>query len=125
MVYQKSIVNANCFYVLQGKAVQVTRGGGDKRADSNNTLTRSYTWGLDLSQSEQGAVGVGGFLAQEANCLTNYYSYDGNGNVLALIDSQTGGKTNTYTYSPFGKLIDSIERVENPFKFSTKYLQLN
>ncbi len=38
-----------------------------------------------------------------------------------MINSSTGDIVNSYNYSPFGKLINEVESVENPFKFSSEY----
>ncbi|UDQ98799.1 RHS repeat-associated core domain-containing protein [Lentisphaerota bacterium WC36G] len=49
-----------------------------------------------------------------------YYMLDGNKNVIKLVD-ETGALANNYEYSPFGKLINEVESVEQPFKFSSEY----
>ena len=49
-----------------------------------------------------------------------YYQLDGNKNVVGLID-EAGALANNYEYSPFGKLINEVESVEQPFKFSSEY----
>ena len=38
-----------------------------------------------------------------------------------MINSSTGGVVNNYEYSPFGKLINEVEAIENPFKFSSEF----
>ena len=90
----------------------------------SNTLSRTYTWGLDLSLSPQGAGGVGGLLSmtEESSSETFYYAYDANGNVTQLIDEQ-GAIAAHYEYSPFGQLTTATGPMadENPFRFSTKY----
>ncbi|MBE0701935.1 MAG: RHS repeat-associated core domain-containing protein, partial [Afipia sp.] len=91
---------------------------------TNNTVIRSYVWGLDLSGSEQGAGGVGGLLVVKptgANAL--FPAYDGNGNVMGLVDGTTGTVTAQYEYGPFGELIrvSGAAAASNPFRFSTKY----
>ena len=62
--------------------------------DSQSSIARSFTWGTDLSGSEQGAGGVGGLLTMTiytgANAGTFDYSYDGNGNVAELVDAASG-----------------------------------
>lgn len=84
----------------------------------------AYTWGLDLSGSLQGAGGVGGLLA--LNDVANgvqYCSYDGNGNLAALVKATDGAVTANYEYGPFGealRLTGAMAKV-NPFRFSTKY----
>ncbi|UDQ98445.1 RHS repeat-associated core domain-containing protein [Lentisphaerota bacterium WC36G] len=49
-----------------------------------------------------------------------YYMVDGNKNVTKLVD-ETGALANNYEYSPFGKLINEVESIEQPFKFSSEY----
>ena len=49
-----------------------------------------------------------------------YYQLDGNKNVVGLVD-EAGALANNYEYSPFGKLINEVESVEQPFKFSSEY----
>jgi RHS repeat-associated protein len=98
---------------------------------SNNqaSVTRAYTWGLDLSGSLQVSGGVGGLLAIENKTFGSslqgvYYPlYDGNGNVLATLED-SGSSTSVadaYHYDPFGKTFLSVGDSDNPFRFSTKY----
>ena len=99
-----------------------------------NSLTRTYTWGTDLSGGFQGAGGVGGLLAIEEKAGGNaghYYPfYDGNGNVTELVKDNGSGGTQVvahYEYDPFGRLTQDDDtdssgyHAINPFKFSTKY----
>jgi RHS repeat-associated protein len=89
-----------------------------------------YTWGLDLSQSLQGAGGVGGLLVAEklsdGNTGRYYPTYDGNGNIseyLAL-DGEDVVAVAHYEYDPFGNLLSrSAGTLIDLFKFrfSTKY----
>ena len=93
----------------------------------SSTLHQSYAWGLDLSGSEQGAGGVGGYLFFTQHSTpqpsTHYAGHDGNGNVMLLASSDTVTITAQYEYSPFGKVIrasgDMAEA--NPIRFSGKY----
>jgi RHS repeat-associated protein len=96
---------------------------------TNNTLIRSYLWGSDLSGSQQGAGGVGGLLAIHdsstlgGNQSTHFVSYDGNGNVMALVNAATARISAQYEYGPFGELLRATGpmALANPFRFSTKY----
>lgn len=92
---------------------------------SSNTLVRTYAWGLDLSGSEQGAGGVGGalFLTLHSDSSSHVYAHDGNGNVMALVNSSTATETASYEYSPFGKLVKATgsKVFDNPIRFSGKY----
>jgi RHS repeat-associated protein len=92
-------------------------------ADSSNEEVTSYVWGLDLSQSLQGAGGVGGLLAVvDADSDVDFYLYDANGNVGQLISATDGTLHATYEYGPFGRLLKSTgsKANENPYRFSTK-----
>ena len=69
--------------------------------DSQSAILQSFTCGLDLSGSLQGAGGVGGLLKE--TCLgisTNFLAYDGNGNVVALVNAQDGSAPARYDYGP-------------------------
>ena len=87
---------------------------------------RTYTWGLDLSGSLQGAGGVGGLLAMETKDeapgnRVAYPYYDGNGNVLGILD-ELPSVLSDYEYDAFGNLVfQGKDNRDNPFRFSTKY----
>jgi len=86
--------------------------------------TDVYVWGLDVSGTFQGAGGVGGLLSK-ANSLTGrtlLYTFDLNGHVGQLIDSNTGRIAAHYEYDPFGNTLvaDGPEAEKNPYRFSTK-----
>ena len=93
---------------------------------------QSYVWGLDLSGTEQGAGGIGGLLAVNAgtkgtlNADTNvihFVVFDGNGNVVALMNADSGALSAEYEYGPFGELLRATGPMAkgNPLRFSTKY----
>ena len=86
------------------------------------TVTR-YVWGLDLSQSVQGAGGIGGLLLQDTGTATRLYTYEANGNVGQLVDGTTGAVVAHYEYDPFGTTLTAsgTAAAANPFRFSTKY----
>jgi len=89
-----------------------------------------HTLGLDLAGSLNATGGVGAVLATSRTQTTGYYTrtylYDGNGNVIALCKPDTATITAHYTYSPFGKLIESdgIDKATADFTFSTKYADI-
>jgi RHS repeat-associated protein len=92
------------------------------------TLVRTHHWGLDLSGTLNAAGGVGGLVlsryhqpnGQTTSCVP---AFDGNGNVIAMLDSVTGKRAAEYEYGPFGELLRSTGPLSsaNPFRFSTKY----
>lgn len=93
---------------------------------TNAAIIRSFLWGLDLSGSMQGAGGVGGLIAfrQHSGSLagSHFAAYDGNGNVMALVDGKTGSTSARYEYDPFGQTIraSGTMAVVNPVRFSSK-----
>ena len=95
---------------------------------TNNTLVRSYAWGLDLSGTMNSAGGVGGLAwvtlhtASGSASGTQFVCYDGNGNIVALVSATTGDVTARYEYGPFGEPIRVTGPAanQNPFRFSTK-----
>jgi RHS repeat-associated protein len=95
---------------------------------TNNTLVRSYVWGLDLSSTMDSAGGVGGLAwvtlhtATGPASGTHFTCYDGNGDVVSLVSAATGDVTARYEYGPFGEPIRISGPVAalNPFRFSTK-----
>ncbi len=110
-------------YVYDGWNIVLELGGQE------GALTQpwqSCLWGTDVSGSSQGAGGVGGLLSIHkyngdrpgSHCV----SYDGSGNVTALIDLADGSLSASYEYAPFGRTIDinGPFAANNPYRFSTK-----
>ncbi|WP_339132906.1 MAG: RHS repeat-associated core domain-containing protein [Candidatus Electrothrix sp. GW3-4] len=93
--------------------------------DGAGAVTASYVYGLDLSQSLQGAGGIGGILARidHGADKVHVYLYDANGNVGQLLDSSDGSVAAAYEYAPFGGLTSAMGSYAetNPFRFSSKY----
>lgn len=96
--------------------------------NSSFNLHTSYEWGLDLSGSMTEAGGVGGLLVerihQPSSTTTHAPTYDGNGNVMALINLATGQTEARYEYNAFGQTLTAEGGPvagENRFRFSTKY----
>jgi RHS repeat-associated protein len=94
-----------------------------------STLIRSYTWGLDLSGSLQGAGGVGGLLfVNDQATISNLPSthiacFDGNGNVSALVNAATDTRSAQVEYGPFGEYLRMTGPMANatPIRFSSKF----
>ena len=62
---------------------------------------KKYTWGLDLSESLQGAGGIGGLLWERVNNNeASFALYDGNGNVTAYV-AGNGVYQQAYKYDAF------------------------
>jgi RHS repeat-associated protein len=89
------------------------------------TSTKIYAWGLDLSNTLQGAGGVGGLLHSKTTTgetpTHHHYTYDANGNVSDLL-TPTGTTHAHYEYDPFGNTIHFIgtDALSNTYRFSTK-----
>ncbi|MFO0837458.1 MAG: RHS repeat-associated core domain-containing protein [Phycisphaerae bacterium] len=100
-------------------------------------ILRKYTWGLDLAglngsiSDRDSAGGIGGLLSvydtngttSTADDKTYLYQYDGNGNVVQLVDASNGTVVAKYEYDAYGNTIFSSGGYAdtNPFRFSTKY----
>ncbi len=111
-------VTTETYYLHNGWNVELEHDG--------TRYTHRRSWGLDLSGSLQGAGGVGGLIMTEhldasGNASHNYYpSYDGNGNITALIDHQ-GNLAATWRYDAYGNTLATTgdPSLEN-YRFSTK-----
>jgi len=118
-------------YVYDGNLVFQER-------DGNNIPLTTYTRGIDLSGTLQGAGGIGGLLARSdrqrvvpailtpeyfnpQGVVNSYYSYDANGNVATLV-SPYGILLAQYEYDPFGNMISmsGLMASMNKYRFSTK-----
>ncbi len=90
---------------------------------SDAGTTNLYTWGLDLSGTLQGAGGIGGLLTKtDSGGGIHAYCFDGNGNVMALVDTTDGAVVAGYEYDVFGTTIRSTgaEATNNTIRFSSK-----
>jgi len=90
------------------------------------SLIQSYLWGTDLSGSMQGAGGVGGLLQMTYYGLSTtncFVGYDGNGNVMALVNVADGTTVADYEYGTFGEVIRATGPMAkvNPFLFQTTF----
>jgi RHS repeat-associated protein len=101
-------------FVYDGTLVLQERG-------SNNAPQVTYTRGLDLSGSRQGAGGIGGLLARTDANGSAYYHSDGAGNVTALMDAQQDIVAR-YLYDPFGRQLGQWGELANAnrMRFSSK-----
>jgi RHS repeat-associated protein len=90
-----------------------------------SAIAQQFMWGLDLSGTLQGAGGVGGLIKVYDNVGNKHYfaAYDGNGNVLALVDGNTGAEAARYEHGPCGEtlVLAGSYAQSNPVRFSTKF----
>jgi RHS repeat-associated protein len=96
---------------------------GWNASTSTFDLTKTQTWGLDLSGTMQGAGGVGGLLSGYDGGSVYHYTYDANGNVSEVLDS-TGAIAAHYEYDAFGNTVtfSGSYAGANEYRFSTKPL---
>ncbi|MBN8457991.1 MAG: RHS repeat-associated core domain-containing protein [Verrucomicrobia bacterium] len=93
--------------------------------DGAGVLQDTFTWGLDLSGTMQGAGGVGGLLATRwasaSGSPTYYPTYDGNGNISEYLTA-AGLPAVHYEYDPFGALtrLTGGNSTRFQYRFSTK-----
>jgi RHS repeat-associated protein len=90
---------------------------------TGTTISKLYTWGLDLSGTMQGAGGVGGLLAVKQGGASFYPAYDGNGNISEYL-AANGTTAAHFEYDPFGNTVVDTDAVTKQFsyRFSTKPL---
>ena len=96
--------------------------------DGQGSVTAKHNvWGLDLSQSMQGAGGIGGLVAvvDDAGAV-ELFAFAGNGNVGQVLDSGSGSLEAAYEYDAFGNAVASAGSLAglNPWRFSTKYVDV-
>jgi RHS repeat-associated protein len=123
-------------YIYDGRFVLQER-------DGNNEPLTTYTRGIDLSGTYDGAGGAGGLLARSdnqkivpamlspenpnpQNIVTSYYFSDEQGNVVALV-LPNGFLVAHYEYDPFGNLISKSGLMAeiNKYRFSSKEWEQN
>merc|ERR1711991_142969 len=77
--------------------------------DGGSNLALTYVYGSDLSGTIRGAAGVGGLLMVQDETSTNgaawYVANNGKGDVIGLINADTGSIDARYEYGPFGESI--------------------
>ena len=114
-------VESSTRYVYDGSRVVEELSG------TTNSVLRGYVRGLDISDTWEGAGGIGGLLAflrpSGGTYAASAYFHDANGNVTALLDA-SGSVEASYRYTPFGEsLLDpgsGTVASANPYRFSAK-----
>ena len=89
---------------------------------NGTTSTIQYFWGKDLSDSLDGAGGIGGLLYLKRNGTIYVPLYDANGNVTKYLDVN-GSVVASYTYDAFGNLLSQSGALAGTFafRFSTNF----
>jgi RHS repeat-associated protein len=121
-------------YVYDGMLVVQERHFQPQVSTNLPVNTISYTRGNDLSDSLQGAGGIGGLLARtDSSSIQNpassphaYYHADGNGNITALVNTN-GAVVARYQYDPYGNLLGMAGPLAeaNVYRFSSKEWHAN
>jgi RHS repeat-associated protein len=110
-------------YIQEGAVVIQERS-------ANNLPAVSYTRGIDLSGSFQGAGGIGSLLARSDQTILTpthaFYHGDGNGNVTTLINVQQTVVAR-YAYDPFGNTLSKSGLLAdaNSYRFSSQEYHQN
>jgi len=103
-------------YLYDGRLVLQER-------DANNLPLVSYTRGLDLSGTREGAGGIGGLLARtdHGSGQSAFYHADANGNITALVNGAPAIVAR-YSYDPYGNLLAKSGAMAdaNLYRFSSK-----
>ncbi len=109
-------------YDLQRRRTALTTFRDAGGAASSPPAGDTTRWTLDLSETLQGAGGVGGLLAVSVNGSFYFPCYDNNGNVTKYID-ESGSVVASYAYDAFGRIIAQTGFLADvfPHRFSTKY----
>jgi RHS repeat-associated protein len=114
------------YYVYDGNIVIQER-------NINNLPTTTYTRGLDLSSSLDGAGGIGGLLSMTLNTgpgpassNSMYYHSDANGNVTMMVNPWQYIVAK-YLYDAFGNTLSAAGTLaqQNLYRFSSKELHPN
>ncbi len=118
------VMTAEVRYIYDGNLVIQER-------DQFNVPKVTYTRGKDLSGGLEGAGGIGGLLARTDNDAlavadarpSVYYTFDGNGNVTCLVDTNQS-VVGRYIYDPFGNTLAATGPAAeaNLYRFSSKEL---
>ena len=104
--YANGAVTAETHFVRAGGLAQQERDGA-------NNLLRQYRWG------RFSGGGIGSLLSSTQGGQDYFYTYDGKGNVTAVIDSSQNTAA-AYSYDAFGQLEATSGSLSQPMQFSTK-----
>lgn len=87
------------------------------------TLKHSYIWGLDAGKTSSTPGGVGGLLFEQLAGVWVTPCFDGNGNVIKVLDVSTSGIVAEFDYDPFGRVLHSSGKVssDHHIQFSSRY----
>nr|WP_145156453.1 RHS repeat-associated core domain-containing protein [Paenibacillus terrae] len=107
----EKIVKSSSGSILNDYQYQYEDSTGNLIVESNVSTGLSITYSYDANGSR---------ISQTQGGKTYFYNYDGHGNVIGLTDSN-GTPVITYSYDPWGKLVDKKGTLYNPFTYSGYY----
>ena len=90
---------------------------------ADGTVDRiEYHWGLDVSETTDGAAGIGGLMYVKLNGVIYVPFADATGNIVEYRDAN-GDAVARYTYDPFGAMLFESGAMAESFRlrFSTRY----
>jgi RHS repeat-associated protein len=124
------VSRVSCHGRVRRSRVQVTDTRRARRLRAKKSCRVCATWGLDIALSMSNAGGVGALLqiADHPTGKTYLPTYDGNGNVVSLLNASSGTIAAVYEYSPYGEPLRAqtydATIADNPWRFSTKWTDL-
>jgi RHS repeat-associated protein len=102
-----------------------TNGWNVELEHDGSNYTHRMSWGLDLSNSLQGAGGVGGLVMSEelpsggGAPVPSFPTYDGNGNITAWVNA-SGTIIARQRYDAYGDIVSQTGTAPSNYGFSTK-----
>lgn len=97
----------------------------ERKSVGAQTAPTCFVWGLDVSQSRDGAGGIGGLIVAvdgTGDGVAQLFAYDGNGNVSQSLAAIDGSVVARYEYDAFGNAVpaSAMYGENRSYKFSTK-----
>jgi len=91
--------------------------------NAQSSILQSFMWGNDLSGTITKAGGVGGLLMASLSGTNCFTTFDGNGNITALINASDKSTAARYEYSSFHEMVRATGPLAhlNPFRSSSKF----
>jgi len=93
------------------------------KGEAPTMSTSRFHWGLDISNTYGGAGGIGGLLMVIRDGAEYLPGYDGNGNVINMVEFETGNVAATFEYDAFGQTVRQTGEAADfmPFRYQSKW----